>query len=163
MKKLLIIASLMAMGPVASASTLYWQLDQTAQEQATTLVSPEVWEYAVLCGTTGQQNIGGTEISSINRGDLTADAIDNWESYTDSYTSFYVELRDSANTRLGATDLVSASALNEYTYSGGMSTPSASSSAYAFSGFQTGVVPEPTSGLLVLFGMMALGLKRKRA
>lgn len=160
MKKLLIIASLMAMGSVASASTLYWQLDQTAQDQATALVSPNVWAYAVLCGTTAQQNIGGTEISSIDKGDLTADAIDNWETY-DSYTSFYVELRDSENNRLGATDLVSASALNASTYSGGMSTPSAIENAYAFSGFQTGVVPEPTSGLLVLFGMMALGLKRK--
>jgi len=153
MKKLLTLVLLAAMGTVASASTLYWQLNQ---EEASSLDSN--WAYAVLRGTNGGTNKSGTDISSIDKGDLVADAVD--AGVLDSYSSFYVELRDSDNYSVGATDLVSSSDLNAYTYAGGMAMPSASASPYEFDSFSA--VPEPTGGLLVLIGIMAVGLKRKK-
>ena len=153
MKKLLTLVLLTAMGSVASASTLYWQLNQ---EEASTLDNN--WAYAVLRGTNGGTNKSGTDISAIDKGDLVADAVD--AEVLDSYNSFYVELRDADNYSVGATDLVSASDLNAYTYAGGMAQPSASASPYMFNSFSA--VPEPSGGLLVLIGIMAVGLKRKK-
>ena len=152
MKKLLILATLMVVGSFASASTLYWQLDQTEADN----FGEKNWDYAVLMGTTGPLNNTGTAISAIAKDDLTYDLVDSGA--LTSYTSFYVELRDSGDNRIGATDLVAASTINSYLYSGGMGTPT----AYEFSGFQAGVIPEPSSALLVLIGAMALGLKRKK-
>jgi len=158
MKKLLILASLMAMGSIASASTLYWQLDQSDQDAATAFDNN--WAYAVLYGTNSKWNDTGTAISSIDRGDLLADAVDT--SALSSFSSFYVELRDSSDARLGATDFVSASDLTTgHTYSGGMANPNVTPYA-SFDTFQAGVIPEPSSALLVLIGAMALGLKRKK-
>jgi len=152
MKKLLILAAMVAAGSFASASTLYWQLDQS---EATTGYG--TWDYAVLMGTNGQLNNSGTAISGIEKGDLTSDVIDS--SVLSSYNSFYVELWNEGDSeRLAATDFVSSGTLASFVYDGGMSTPT----TYTFSGFQTGVVPEPSSALLVLIGAMALGLKRKK-
>ena len=155
MKKLLTLVLLTAMGPVASASTLYWQLDQ---DEASTLDSN--WAYAVLRGTNGSTNKSGTDISAIDKGDLVSDAVD--AGVLDSYSSFYVELRDANNYSVGATDLVSASDLNASTYAGGMAEPSASASPYTYTFGSFSAVPEPTGGLLVLIGIMAVGLKRKK-
>ena len=153
MKKLLTLVLLMTFGSVASASTLYWQLNQAEANQGYS-----DWAYAVLRGTNGDTNKSGTDISAIDKGDLVADAVD--AGVLDSYSSFYVELRDSDNYSLGVTELVDSDILKAYTYEGGMSSPMASASPYTFADFSA--VPEPTAGLLVLVGMMAIGLKRKK-
>ena len=168
MKKALILVGAIAAFSFSQASELWWTVANPAEGTS------ENWATAKLFATDNGYNFNGEQVgSAVAAADMEDWGFWNTELgvYDDAAYSFYVELFNSSNESLGRsavnaaakqgavsyTDLVSAGAI----YDGNVMNPTAS--AYSgFSSFTTSnVVPEPTSGLLVLFGMMALGLKRK--
>lgn len=170
MKKIAIIAVVIAMASISQSSELWW----TVADNPATGTS-ENWTTAKLFANTTGYNYGGTELDSVTATDMS-----DWGSwstelgtYGTAAYSFYVELYNSSNESLGKSYVSTSTPQGAMSYtalaeagaiydSGSIMNPTAS--AYTgFSSFTTSnVVPEPTSGLLVLFGMMALGLKRKR-
>ena len=162
MKKILVFAALMMASGFASASTRYWQLNE-----AKNIDLPSETIYATLYGSaTDDRNVGEghTALQTVvydgdNIGEFFAvEGISN-----ESTKYFFVELSNgipgvSAGERIAATSFVAYNDLN--VYSGGMAAPSIYT---GFTNYSTDVVPEPTSGMLVLLGALALGLKRKRA
>ena len=171
MKKLLVVAVAFALAGMVQASELWWTVS-TADSDV-----PE-WNTAKLFANTGATkgfNYLGTEIGSSSKEDLD----DFGGAFTDvtgkdsSAYSFYVELFN-GDTSTGYKTYVSTSAPQQGGVAGDDSVLAASiakdtmdwngKSVYTgFSQFTTSdVVPEPTSGLLVAFGMMLFGLKRKR-
>ena len=170
MKKIVILAVAAAMASLSQASELYW----TVANPLTVDGNSQTWETAKLFVNDTGYNFGSTVVLDT----VTAEQMADWGTwntelgtYGNAAYSFYVELYNSSgsigksyvstSTPQGAqtyTALAEAGAIYD---SGSIMNPTAS--AYSgFSSFTTSnVVPEPTSGLLVLFGMMALGLKRK--
>lgn len=170
MKKALILVGAIAAFSFSQASELWW----TVANPQTVDGNSQTWETAKLFVNDTGYNFGGTVLDTV-----TAEQMADWGTwntelgtYGNAAYSFYVELYNSSgsigksyvstSTPQGAqtyTALAEAGAIYD---SGSIMNPT--TSAYSgFSSFTTSnVVPEPTSGLLVLFGMMALGLKRKR-
>ena len=170
MKKLALITLISCFSGIASATELWWMVDKNA-----TLDSGEAltWNTATLYASADGSNFGGTPIGE----SWTLSDMQDWGFATtelgdySSSASFYVELllgngniassyvnfRSETQMPQGATprDVLSGAMYNDGM---SMATP------YAFSQFTTSqVVPEPTSGLLMLIGLAGLALKRKRA
>lgn len=151
MKKLITIAAVAMAAMFANADTfLYWTVAEDAWDGA---------QYAALMGATSEDGVY-TQIGSKVAVGAAADTL---IADSSAYTSFMVNLftYSDANGWQGVATTGMAytlSVLNAYTYQdlGVMSQPP--SSPYSFSGF---VVPEPTSGLLMLLGLAGLALKRK--
>lgn len=174
MKKLLVLAVAIVTASISQASELWWTVANPVNVSATpggSTASSE-WATAKLFASASGYNTGGIELDTVTSSDMAAysEIITDLGAYGTSAYSFYVELFNSSSESLGKSymaanqgatpynDLVSAGAID----TGNIMNPTAS--AYTgFSSFTTAeVIPEPTSGVLVLLGMMALGLKRKR-
>ena len=177
MKKIIVASLVACVTVIGSATELWWLVadDAALTEADGTTTSPlGQWNTAKIFASADGSNFVGTQIGS----DWTAADIADIEfAYSDitgtSAGSFYVELwlnetfvgrsyvnfRSDTEMAQGATTaaaLKNAGAI----YNGGMSM----ATPYAFSQFTTSqVVPEPTSGLLMLIGLAGLALKRKRA
>ena len=157
MKKLILSALIGMFAGAVSASELYWigsdNLNGYDSAQYATL-------YAVK--TVGGQNVGAsaTKVTTIEVDDLGSMVQSDVSAYDSSY-SFFIELSTANDTssRVAATGLVTYSTLSGSIYTGAMSSPDAYSS---WSAYSAQVVPEPTSGLLLLLGLGALALKRKQ-
>lgn len=172
MKKLLLVACVGLMASFACASELWWTLDTTAT------VDDNPWSTAALFATSEGYNYDGTKVgSTISKGlmDDLGYVATELGGYGSSTYSFYVELYNSSNERIGASYVslggegarpqgaTSYDDLSGALYTPGMSTVNVTPYA-GFSNFTTSqVVPEPTSGLLMLIGLAGLALKRKRA
>ena len=169
MKKLLVFVAAIAMALFAQASELWWTVADIVTVGDTSDVT---WDTATLYASANGYNFGGSPIDTISQSDMSD--FEFWHSNIDDYNStysFYVELYKSSemvgksyatiSPAQGATPysaLVAAKAINN----GSIMNPT-EATPYSFSSFTTAdVIPEPTSGVLVLLGMMALGLKRKR-
>lgn len=169
MKKLIALFAVAAMAGLAQADVLYWMVGGTQMDL-------ESWDSAKLYANKTGYNYGGELVASISRGDLefldtvTSSKVDGagYSFYlelfkgTDSVGKSYlssVAMGDSSNQgAVSWADLVKAGAVVSDIMEAGTATPYA-----GFAKFTTAdVVPEPTSGLLVLLGMAVLGLKRKR-
>ena len=172
MKKLVLVACAGLMAAFANASELWWTLDTSAT------VDGEGWDSAALFATTEGFNYGGiqvgSKISNEKMDDLGYVATELGAKGSSTY-SFYIELYNSSGDRLGAsyvslggaeTRPQGATAYNSLSaslYTPGMSTVDVSPYA-GFTNFTSAnVIPEPTSGLMILLGLAALGLKRKHA
>ena len=171
MKKLVLLASIVGAVSFASASELWWTIGENSTYDDPASVGLAGWEVAKVYASADGANFGGTEIQSWTKTD-----IDDWgyawtqlgEHY--SANSFYIELCDSDGNRLGASYVSQEAPMQGATLATslvgsikpdgemGMATP------YAFTSFTTSeVVPEPTTGLLMLFGLAGLALRRRRA
>ena len=162
MKKLLTFAFAVAALACANASELWWTVN-------TETTSDFDWATAKLFASADGNNFEGTQLGD----EWTKAEIADWgNAFTDltgSENAFYIELYNSEGNRVATSatrvddvrgyGAVSAAALAGSVWDGGMSTPS----PYTFSQFSANVVPEPTSGLMILLGLAALGLKRKHA
>ena len=175
-------------GLVASADVLYWQVNNTAADAEGATKSP--YSYAVLRATDGEggqyyvsENIdsaGNDAGAGVSRDFFTGDnyvggvmdaskilsTSDSSQQYTGglSSLSFFLELYDSSGNWVGETNAQSYDSLvNSGAISGfnanftGVNNAFGSSDA---SGYRS--VPEPTSGLLMLVGLGALALRRRR-
>jgi len=173
MKKLIVLFVAIAVASLSQASELWWTVS-TPVTLEDTGGSPE-WSTAKLYVTDTGFNYGSTveALDSVSASDLNTygGAFTDLGVYASSAYSFYVELLNSSSEVVGrsyvsltpAQGAIQYGALDGHLEGGNIMNPTAAASAYSFSSFTTAnVIPEPTSGLLVLLGMMALGLKRKR-
>ena len=152
-----------------SADLIYWQI-QTAtgnQHAGANANQPISFAYATISAGDSQSytklymyDDDGAQTDSSLHVSLETDSTSTEAIYSgtfdDSVTSFLVELWDNGNNRVGWQSY-SASALANNIWKS--DTPAASGGTPLT---VTGVVPEPTSGLLLLLGMAGLALRRKR-
>lgn len=163
MKKLLVLLSAVACVSMAQASELWWFVADTVTVDG---VADVQWDTARLfANSSGSDNNGGTQIGSAV---THADMQDMLQAYGDlgneSYTSFYVELYNSTGEKVGISysgARWNATSASDIEAAGGIYDGVLNPSATPYQ-FDTFAIPEPTSGLLVMLGMMMLGLKRKR-
>jgi len=166
MKKLACLMAAVAMGLVASADALYWQVDTTAAS-ASAAVKDQTFSYATLYAKDGEGvSHAITSVAADAGGKTVQPTLTDLGAYGSSEYSFYVEL---LNYNSGTTSSVYsqpyASTYNElvsagYVSTGAMSMPAAfTSDLGAYNGAS---VPEPTSGLLLLVGGAMLMLRRRR-
>lgn len=151
MKKLVTIATMMMAAMLVKADTfLYWTVAENAWNGA---------QYAALMGTTSE----GGDYMQIGSKVAVGAAADTLIADSSAYTSFMVNLftYSEANGWQGVATTCMAytlAALNAYTYQDLGVMSQRPSTPYSFSGF---VVPEPTSGMMILLGVAALALKRR--
>ena len=167
MKKFLLLGCMMLLVSAANASYLYWQIESDVDETAT-LKSSEtsdgegeaVTVYAVVDDGYGNAILAPTET-------LVPGVVYAIDSTTvDSGYSYWVEMSNSS----AAAQKYSGEDFASMTYSDAAETTSLADIAegtvpvgtwHASSGSMTAPVPEPTSAILMMFGMAFLGLKRK--
>lgn len=168
MKKLLSIAALsFALVGFAEDQFLYWMVADNAN-----LISAGAQYSAKIIPTSDESNylhLYSTPDKSTQEftgGMFAFEGGDSLKVYAllpeGAAQSFIVELYADGGVLLGRTDgiyTISSSAIADYIWAGGMSTPPAG--AYEVKTFRA--IPEPTSGLLLLLGIAGLALKRKRA
>ena len=176
MKKALILVGAIAAFSFSQASELWWTVagtynDGTGTMSTTVDGKSAEWTTAKLFASDNGYNYGGSPIigSDVSAADMNDWGF--WNTDIDTSTrSFYVELYNSdvsvgksyfnmdSTPPQGATPYAQ---LSGAVYDGNLMNPTAS--AYTFSSFTTSdVIPEPSSGLMMLLGMIALGLKRKK-
>ena len=168
MKKTMMLAVALA-ASVAGASELWWTVNVTGDAASSDWDTARVYYY----DPSDLSNRG--QLGTVLDGTASKDALAILDyaastiSGDKSAYSFYVELYNSAemaahpDNHLGAwrseavtySQLATAGAI----YAGGTSY---GASPYEFSNFSAQVIPEPSSGLMMLLGMIALGLKRKK-
>lgn len=169
MKKILIIAALALGASWAHASELYWTVNDSKFVSDYTSKGYNVGLYAVwgvFTENVSKDNPRATSLGSFTADDLALGfeqvsslAALNETGHDLSSYYFFLEI-SGADGRVAATDKIAYSDLaGAIAQGGGMSAPI---NAYGFSDFSSEVVPEPSSGLLVLIGALALGLKRKK-
>ena len=151
----ILVAGLGLLTARADYSNAYFSWDVSAESD----FSYAMLKYALTDGgaASGYLTIGDTAFSKVaaNGGGSATDPVlaalgaTDWSDY-----SFQVELYSSANDLVGRSDTVAFSSLGDYIYTD-MSAPTATYS------FEATAVPEPTTGMLVMFGLGLLGLKRK--
>ena len=172
MKKALILAGAIAAFSFSQASELWWTVANPVGVSETPGggTASVSWETAKLYASANGYNTGGNLLDTVTASEMAgySEIITDLGAYGNSAYSFYVELFNSSGSlgksyfaaNQGAAtyaSLVGAGAIDV----GSIMNPSAS--AYEFSNFTTQqVIPEPSSGLMMLLGMVALGLKRKR-
>lgn len=175
MKKSMVLFVAIATASLLQASELWWTVAGADSGSTSVDGTATTWDTAKLYASANGYNYGSDMAvgSAVTASDLATygGAFTELGDYDSSTYSFYVELLngDSVVGRSYVskeTPLQGATPYSNFSGSldgGNVQNPLSASSAYSFSQFTTSnVVPEPTSGLLVLFGMMALGLKRKR-
>ena len=168
MKRFLLLSCMMLLVSAANASYLYWQIESTTDETATLKSSETVGGdgtavevYAVVDDGYGNAILAPTE--TLVPGVVYA--IDS--TAVDSGYSYWVEMSNSSSyegTKYSGAEFASM------TYSDAAETTSLADIAegtvpvgtwHASSGSMSAPVPEPTSAILMMFGMAFLGLKRK--
>ena len=172
MKKLIAIAATaLTMGAFAD-SYLYWMLNTglSWSGENSSSVSYNTVKIGVMNNTTGE-NVGylnlyseaanslGTSISGVSS-EFQTSAYALIGDKTTGY-SYYIELLNDTVFVGRSSDVLNYAAIAEYSTSSlnGVAMPG---KAWAPTSFTTAAIPEPTSGLLMLFGLSALALRRKR-
>ena len=166
MNKYIALAVAMLLGGASNAAYLYWQVDATDApgiefESARVVAS----DYGVL-DITDNNGVTVTDLSVVDKG---CGAAINLDQLGDpSAYSFYIELVN-YNDSTKSYDVVGTSKLNPATYTtlvsssfidaGNMGLPITPAAVWHGGTYS---VPEPTSAMLVMFGMGLLALKRKR-
>lgn len=173
------ILALAAVGLIAGAmhaDVLYWQVTDTGSDYATAMLSavnksttPETYYYAsenTLSGGSAGALINKADVTGGNYAAADLTKILSWDddtSYSNlSSLSFFIELYDESGNWLRQTTPISYSQLSDYV----ATTPTFNSNftgvnggAFAPTGY---AIPEPTSGLLMLVGLGALALRRRK-
>lgn len=167
MKKLFAVLAVLALAGSVQASELWWTVSGAPTDG---------WTEAKLFANTTGYNYDGELVGSVTKADLDnfGDVFTQLQvgsvDYDSSVYSFYVELfngNDSIGQKSYVTTSPAQGAVVRDNLAGSIAQDTmdwAGKSVYTgFSQFtDSNVIPEPTSGLLVMLGMMMLGLKRKR-
>ena len=184
MKKLMIVMAAIALAGVAQASAFDWktgmggQVYQAGSTSATVsgltaylfdaAVTSQSAAFTALSGGTAVTSIAGKlDDASVSSGKITAKSTPfDWGSAGNTLTAYFV-LVDGDNFYISGTQSAAADAsatkhlsFNEKTASQAALNTSGS---YSGAGWYGAAVPEPTSGLLMLVGIGALALRRRRA
>lgn len=163
MKKLVCLACAAVLGLVASADTLYWQVD-TSADNAYAPIKNQTFSYAKLYATDGTTTTELASVAAEADGKTMKPTLTDLGDYGSNTYSFYVELLNYAD---GVSTSVYtqpyASTYNELVSAGYVSTQAmATPEGFALGGFNGAAVPEPTSGVLLLIGGAMLALRRRR-
>ena len=163
MKKVVCLACAAVLGLVASADTLYWQVD-TSADNAYAPIKNQTFSYAKLYATDGTTTTELASVAAEADGKTMKPTLTDLGDYGSNTYSFYVELLNYAD---GVSTSVYtqpyASTYNELVSAGYVSTQAmATPEGFALGGFNGATVPEPTSGVLLLIGGAMLALRRRR-
>ena len=153
MKKLLILAAVIAAGIAANAASFKWTALNVYGSDGATKFSGTATLYQVVSG--------GTDIVADTFTTTTAGTLGKTFS-SDSYVagndySFYFVIEDKGKTFTSSVVTKGAQATSTPTISFGNQTSATQNASNWVA------VPEPTSGLLMLLGMAGLALRRRRA
>ena len=156
-QKIALVAAL-AFAGTASASTLFWQIDQETAERG---YKGDDAAYAVLHATqTGSSADKAIVVAGYDLSEGTAWSTD-LGTYGSSDYSFFVELLNNSGTSVFTQ--ASPVSYDSLVSSGYVSATALSVPAAALTGgFNGASVPEPTSGVLLLIGGAMLALRRRR-
>lgn len=189
--KLLVCAAVAAVGMVANAGVLYWQVNDSPtslvdvnNNSAAGNVTADFngWQYATLVhynsalasgnGTASQADptgVGRTVLSSTNPSGVsntiwTKGDESPYGASIDSYSSgvFYIELVSSTGNIVGRSEALTYSDASALAQFETLSEAQMAMKVWNGGNTYT-AVPEPTSGLLVLLGMAGLALRRRKA
>ncbi len=156
MKKLITIAAMMMTAMFAKADIyLYWTVDMsgsnvTGAQYAELYASNDGVNYTSISSYYEIGSVNPAQ-STIAVGGVTASP----------YTNYLVALYNDALNQIAVSGSASSYGdIMQNTWNAAEAGSRPPSSPYSFSGF---VVPEPTSGLMLLLGLGALALKRKQA
>ena len=166
MKRLVLMAVVAVAAATARSSVLYWQIQNATDEARGT---PIAWDYVTITAGdsedplyyySGSVKTGYQEWWSSETDPTSTDGAAFFGDFDDSVTSFSLQLCDADGNTIGW-QTYDRSAVQEHIFS---------SIAAAFSGGAnatpatfSNVIPEPSSGLLMIFGLAALALRRRRA
>lgn len=170
MKKLFLTLSVFAVSYMANAAYLYWQLDDTGYQgqYSDVQISDGNGRYVDIYGSVWDPDAGDYVIGKIDPSEVQAGTtyLIEESSIDDGY-SYYIELVNST----GDTVNDGATAISGDDFASWASSATVSSDLTDLAGGEiavwhasTGgmsVIPEPTSGLMLLLGAAMLGLKRK--
>ena len=180
MMKTVVASVLLALGLSVRADYLLWQVEQTAEDAIPftyaklsvkggsltepTYLSVGVWtQDGPDLSSVPVQEIGHSNFETEQTGLSVLQCYANLGEYANSAYSFAVELytfEDGAPSLVGVSDYVSyVQMLEQFHVYSNMS--QSGITPYTYGTFRA--VPEPTGGLLVLMGLGALALRRKRA
>ena len=171
MKKLFLTLSVFAVSYMANAAYLYWQLDDTGYEgqYSDVQISDGNGGTVEILGPVWSEELGDYEIGTIAASDVQAGTtylIDESSINTSDGYSYYIELMNSGNRVNTDTTPISGSEFSSYASNANVSSDLTDLAGgevavwHASSGGMS-VIPEPTSAILMMFGMAFLGLKRK--
>ena len=160
-------AAMMLAVASASADLLYWQVsDAVGNELSGKQGSPIEFAYATVSTDGGNTHLNVYNYEQGNTGSSRAYAMADDSTSTDAayvgtfqsefVTAFLVELWDSGNNRVGWQSYSASAVANSIWKS---DSPAASGGTPLT---VTGVIPEPTSGLMLLLGAACLALRRRK-
>jgi len=171
MKKLLFCLSLGAvLTGLSDDSYLYWMVgDDVSLTYDAVKVAAVGSSWGVNYLTLATENfaelgetVSKTQIDAAN--DWDAGFLANLGAYASDAYTFYVELWNDNSAVAFTTAGMSWETAQAYLASRNAMTPGSTSSwSTPASGFTAGAIPEPTSGILMLFGFAALALRRRCA
>ena len=169
--RLRLLLALLVAAVSTRADLLYWQLEQDPSDS-----SAVKFNYAVIKDSDSGQILtlkseGGDAQAAFASADGQSDGYSTyvvgkggyWAELPSAYGSesgFLIELYNSDGGTVGYTDPVFAPVLAAANAIGKSGEPSPST---PFSGWTVHAVPEPTSGLLMLLGIAALALRRRKS
>ncbi len=174
MKHLLTMLFAAAASMAAQAGVLYWMVDQSRSDDPIDFTYAKIVAIPGSGGENVYLTVGSEGGAALVANEVAADETEQTlvgrstgVAYTDlsglsgTDYSFFIELYSMATGQevmVGKSDIAAYNQLTASIYENGMSTLPSLDRAWA----PAINVPEPTSGVLMLFGLAALGLRRKR-
>ena len=178
--RILILATVAIIGLGASADILYWQVGDSAPDYATAYLSATDGSSTYYVSQ-NQFSGGGSGDAAVPAnfanggyagGTISSASLLSWDDGETAFSgdtsalTFYIELFDSSNNWVAESPRMTVTQLEQlgqYVSSPSFNSNFTGANGTFGSGSTSYGVPEPTSGLLMLIGLGALALRRKRA
>lgn len=157
MKKLLILAAILVAGVAANAASFKWSAGNIYASNGTDKYTGNVTLYAYLATAEASTATAVSTVTASASGAVVATTFSSDSLVGGNDYIFFFTIEDNGKTFTSAEKTVGALATQTQNIAfGNMASATQNAGNWA-------AVPEPTSGLLFLFGMAGLALKRKRA
>lgn len=153
MKKILILAAMATAGITANAASFKWSAGNLYAADGISKWTGEVTLYAVISGA----DSAVSTVTASATGAISATTFSNDALVAGTYYDFFLSYTDGSKVFVSDAKNVQAQATSTANITFGNMTAATQNA----SNWQN--VPEPTSGLLMLFGMAGLALRRRRA